>query len=878
MSVIRKDLGIATAYGYAVSKGYTGTEEEFAELMASYATVAEEAQEAAEQATQAVQTAQAAANSATTKAGEAATSASGAVTSASQAGQSATAAAGSASTASAKAAEAGTSATNAAASETAATQAAQTATTKAGEASASATAASQSATAAAGSASDASDDADRAETAAGSVSAAAEQIATNTADIAGLKDDLNTKAPAILAETNKEFSHVTLHGADNITFYGSNLAFDTAHYADKKQLLPGGSKTWTSNGADLVKNGNFVTINGTPSSTSDTIAFEETFEQSLPAGTYKLIVKMNGVAVRPSSCRFQVRVQYDVESPSYVVVYSQMTGGASFDATFDAENAIKKIRVYVGYSKDYTYSNFIIWTGIYQNPVNIIDTEVSILDSTAYNYTSADLYYHTVIDSMMHESIVEYVADTKHYIDEHVPDIKTYWTEEIYALPEKFGAVGNGVADDTQAVLDCISYAKTSGKAVRGFGKYKTTAPIVLDAKWMDVYLKEITYTGNQFAVEIVNYNIRFDFHLISSNAIGIRFGKTNVSPIKYGRMCEISGNAIESEYDCIYAVPQTIYNTCKVRRLSSANGNCITFEQPASENEFRAGEWVFESSTCTCPNGYVASNVFSSKMYNFTVESDCKYGLLNPNNCLCVGWRHREQIDGMKFKIFEQDATHNNGALIVFTSNALFLTNGFKYISQDPIFWFNIDLSAISGFDEIDDINEWEQLGFNDIDLGVPVRGVNQNAKLTIGNQVYFIGNNLVCTPAYRSEAIIDIATLDFRYFDSRTDADIISANNLVRYLCTDFVTAYSHSDVYLNAFFGAVGYNDLTVTQKDGNTVTIYDKVGGVLFDGTNKGNGKWHLACSIDKTSFGRFTGTNQWWVYDGTNEIWEIEKIE
>lgn len=204
MSVIRKDLGIATAYGYAVSKGYTGTEEEFAELMASYATVAEEAQEAAEQATQAVQTAQAAVNSATTKAGEAATSASGAATSASQAGQSATAAAGSASTASAKAAEAGTSATNAAASETVATQAAQVATTKAGEASASATAASQSATAAAGSASDASDDADRAETAAGSVSAAAEQIVTNTEDIADLKSAIGSYAP-IVAITDGNF-------------------------------------------------------------------------------------------------------------------------------------------------------------------------------------------------------------------------------------------------------------------------------------------------------------------------------------------------------------------------------------------------------------------------------------------------------------------------------------------------------------------------------------------------------------------------------------------------------------------------------------------------------------------------------------------------
>lgn len=50
MAVTRKDLGIATAYGYAKSKGYTGTEEEFALLMKSYTDVAEEAREAADDA------------------------------------------------------------------------------------------------------------------------------------------------------------------------------------------------------------------------------------------------------------------------------------------------------------------------------------------------------------------------------------------------------------------------------------------------------------------------------------------------------------------------------------------------------------------------------------------------------------------------------------------------------------------------------------------------------------------------------------------------------------------------------------------------------------------------------------------------------------
>lgn len=47
-----KNLGHATAYGYAKSEGYTGTEKEFAELMASYAEVASDARGYADDAEQ----------------------------------------------------------------------------------------------------------------------------------------------------------------------------------------------------------------------------------------------------------------------------------------------------------------------------------------------------------------------------------------------------------------------------------------------------------------------------------------------------------------------------------------------------------------------------------------------------------------------------------------------------------------------------------------------------------------------------------------------------------------------------------------------------------------------------------------------------------
>ena len=131
---IMKDLGLVTAYAYALSKGYTGTEDEFAELMASYADVGQTAVDAALRAKASEEAAKA--SETASKASELAAS-----TSASSASTSETNASQSASVASTKASEAASSASEA-------SSAASTATTKASEASQSASSASGSATAA----------------------------------------------------------------------------------------------------------------------------------------------------------------------------------------------------------------------------------------------------------------------------------------------------------------------------------------------------------------------------------------------------------------------------------------------------------------------------------------------------------------------------------------------------------------------------------------------------------------------------------------------------------------------------------------------------------------------------------------------------------
>jgi lysophospholipase L1-like esterase len=177
MSTVVKDLGAVSAYAYAVEKGYTGTEAEFAELMADYAEVGQRAEDAADSALESKTAAQTAATTATNKASEATTAATTATTKAQEAVANAEAAARDAS----QAMSAESTATSKA---TEATTAAATAVSAKDDA-VSANTAAQSAKTAAQTAQTG------AETAAASVEASAAQITKNATDINELKSDFN---------------------------------------------------------------------------------------------------------------------------------------------------------------------------------------------------------------------------------------------------------------------------------------------------------------------------------------------------------------------------------------------------------------------------------------------------------------------------------------------------------------------------------------------------------------------------------------------------------------------------------------------------------------------------------------------------------------
>lgn len=267
MSTITKDLGVVTAYGYAVSKGYEGTEEEFAELMASYATVAEQAAQSAETAEEAAQAAAQAvldANAAKTAA---------------QAAQSA------AESASATAQGAATSASNSASS---ATSSASTASTAATTATEKATEAAASATAAAGSATAAETAQEAAEEAQGKAEESADEAAQSALIVADVKKDIDILKQFHMSELTPAMIKQIVENGNAAEWFpvGYQIAEDWYRDASTKYVSIWDVVNHFANG-DMALNWHYSIPDGIQFDAPEAIYY---FEGNEAAGTYHIAV------------------------------------------------------------------------------------------------------------------------------------------------------------------------------------------------------------------------------------------------------------------------------------------------------------------------------------------------------------------------------------------------------------------------------------------------------------------------------------------------------------------------------------------------------------------------------------------------------------
>ena len=428
---MEKNLGHATAYGYAKSKGYSGTEDEFAQLMADYASVGQSAAQSAEQAAASATsasgsaaTATQAAQTATGKASEATTAADTATTKALEASQSA-------STASAAATSAGTSAQTA-------TTAATTATTKASEASESAATATTAKT--------------DAETARDAAAQSASEAAASAASID--PDEFDRKIYAAFATDIASGSIVSFDdGADNIPMK------DVLVHIEPVQDLYGQSNPYPAGGGKNLLNpttstGSAITWGGVTFSTSeDTITLSGTGIYSggrtaltlktihLAAGTYYISASASSgtlpqiVTQSVSNGTYTVLVDrqpisFTLSEDTDIVVGFNILNDKTYDTTF-------KLQVESGtIATDYApYSNICPisgWTGanVQRTGANVWDEEWEV---GAYNRTTGD----KAIDSSKFRcaNYIPVVPNTAYYIGSSV---NATWIVLYYSADKQY--------------------------------------------------------------------------------------------------------------------------------------------------------------------------------------------------------------------------------------------------------------------------------------------------------------------------------------------------------------------------------------------------------------------------------------------------------
>ena len=438
-----------------------------------------------------------------------------------------------------------------------------------------------------------------------------------------------------------------------------------------------------------------------------------------------------------------------------------------------------------------------------------------------------------------------YRVSIKDYIDRYGGGENALTFDALgYLTPEMFGAKGDYSTDDTAALNACLQAAAKRNLPVRGFKRYKTSEPVSIAGRNMDVDINTIRYKGTGTAVTVEGWWNRVRIGRIYSDGIGLTIQSANDSTV-YNQITlndviskEAHGIVVANGGNPIF---QNQIQFARILGSKKAGTHGITYAGDGGS----CAECTFTGGQISGYDYAVKLHSGNHKFYNIHVESNMEGGFwIIGGGCLICGDRHAESSRDGKY-CFLKMTTDN-------TMHAVDVNGQYTSACRMPV--NEIDLSEVCLTEGSEPIDNGHYFTLNcPISPGIYYQS-NEHKTHYLSDGAKLWGGNIILNPTFQVYRKVTEAVFDNRVNDQHLQP-----------LPTTFEIGAENCQIYLHASYCFMGYATFEVIQTESYQADFYDWRGTKIFSGADHGAGRFRLHHLITaEDGKGRYDGTGTQWV--------------
>ena len=424
--------------------------------------------------------------------------------------------------------------------------------------------------------------------------------------------------------TELAFEHTSLPiGEKTVTVQGDDSWGDTVYISSGADLVPRTTfnRKFPYNGITVEKNGYTYHLSGTATTASGIYLthvlndYKSENIRGLGGQTLKLVAFSDAVFDNDVRIfmQFYDENKTDLSGQIKHAIFKTSTVGT-------ADIVVPENAVYMG-----------IWIQIASGVVldNDIQVYLNVAEKTQsssdFNNIAINDDESTYVMSFPYESIVSVKVSIGEYIDYMTANAKG--DTATYLTPEAFGAVGDGYADDINAITDCLKMANATKQAVFMAKKYLISAPIDINGNDFNIIINDIIYNGTDVTVKIHGQRNTIKIHSVTSSGVGIKFLGDGAKDTLYNDL-EINTITASSHGIIFESVSAALYqNTVRFNLVKAGGDGCYGIAYVFGENGTFITENNFYGGNITNCDWACYKVAGNSRLMNIQVEGNVKGG-----------------------------------------------------------------------------------------------------------------------------------------------------------------------------------------------------------------------------------------------------------